>query len=51
MTLEKLAAIRGDLVRTNPDWQSWDFIKLSEALRQSVKRNPDSGDDNTRKTI
>ena len=51
MTLEKLAAIRGDLVRTDPDWETWDFIKLCEALRQWVKRNPDSGDDNTRKTL
>ena len=27
MTLEKLVAIRGDLVRTDPDWESWDFAK------------------------
>ena len=40
MTLGKLAAIRGDLVRTDPDWESWDFAKLSEAVRQWVKRNP-----------
>ena len=40
MTLGKLVAIRGDLVRTDPDWESWDFAKLSEALRQWVKRNP-----------
>ena len=40
LTLEKLSAIRGDLVRTDPEWESWDFIKLSEALRQWVKRNP-----------
>ena len=40
MTLDKLAGIRGDLVRTDPEWESWDFIKLAEALRQWVKRNP-----------
>ena len=40
MTLGKLAAIRGDLVRTDPDWESWDFAKLSEAVPQWVKRNP-----------
>ena len=40
MTLEKLSGIRGDLVRTDPDWESWSFGQLSEALRQWVKRNP-----------
>jgi hypothetical protein len=40
MTLAKLVAIRGDLVRTDPDWEFWDFTKLSEAVRQWVKRNP-----------
>ena len=39
-TLGKLSGIRGDLVRTNPYWESWDYIKLTEALRQWVKRNP-----------
>ena len=33
MTLDKLPAIRGDLVRTDPDWESWNFAKLSEAVR------------------
>lgn len=33
MTLNKLPAIRGDLVRTDPDWESWDFASLSEAIR------------------
>ena len=40
MTLDKLPAIRGDLVRNDPDWESWDFAKLSEAVRQWTKRNP-----------
>ena len=40
MTLDKLPAIRGDLVRTDPDWETWDFLKLTEALRQWVRRNP-----------
>ena len=40
MTLDKLAGIRGDLVRTDPEWESWDFSNLAEALRQWVKRNP-----------
>ena len=35
MTLDKLPSIRGDLVRTDPDWESWDFVKLSEAIRLS----------------
>ena len=25
MTLDKLPTIRGDLVRTDPDWENWDF--------------------------
>ena len=40
MTLDKLPSIRGDLVRTDPDWESWDFVKLSEAIRLWVRRNP-----------
>ena len=40
MILGKLVAIRGDLVLTDPDWEFWDFTKLSEAVRQWVKRNP-----------
>ena len=40
MTLDKLSCIRGDLVRTDPEWEAWDFDKLAEALRQWVKRNP-----------
>ncbi len=40
MTLDELPAIRGDLVHTDPDWESWDFVKLTDALRQWVRRNP-----------
>ena len=40
MTLDKLPAIRGDLVRTYPDWENWDFANLSEAIRPWVRRNP-----------
>ena len=40
MTLDKLPAIRGDLVRTNPDWEKWNFAQLSEAVRLWTKRNP-----------
>ena len=40
ITLDKLPAIRGDLVRNDPDWKSWDFAKLAEAVRQWAKRNP-----------
>ena len=46
MTLDKLAGIRGDLVRTDPEWESWDFVKLVHALRQWVKRNPVVSNDN-----
>ena len=40
MTLDKLQAIRGDLVGTDLDWEDWDFSKLSEALRLLARRNP-----------
>lgn len=33
MTLDKLPAIRGDLVRIDPSWENWSFDKLTEALR------------------
>ena len=39
MTLDKLPAIRGDLVRMDPDWE-WDFAQLSEAVRLWTRRNP-----------
>ena len=29
---DKLAVIRADLVRTNNDWNKWDFPRLTEAL-------------------
>ena len=38
--LEKLPIIRGDLVRNDPDWETWGFVKLAEALRQWTRRNP-----------
>ena len=40
MTLDKLPAIRGDLVRVDSTWETWDFVKLSEALRLWCRRNP-----------
>ena len=40
MTLDKLPGIRGDLVRTDPEWEKWDFAKLSEAIRLWTRRNP-----------
>ena len=40
MTLEKLPAIRDDLVRTNPEWENWGYGSLAETLRQWTRRNP-----------
>lgn len=40
MTLDKLSGIRGDLVRNDPEWDSWDFVKLADAVNQWVRRNP-----------
>ena len=42
MTLNKLPGIRGDLVRTDPDWERWDFSKLAETLRQWSRRSKPS---------
>ena len=40
MTINKLPSIRGDLVRTDPKWKDWTFVKLCEALRDWTERNP-----------
>ena len=40
MTLDKLPGIRGDLTRTDPEWEKWDFAKLAEALTLWTRRNP-----------
>ena len=40
MTLDKLPARRGDLVRMDPSWENWTFEKLSGVLRLWTRRNP-----------
>ena len=40
MKLDKLPSIRGDLVRTDHSWESWDFLKLCGALHLWTRRNP-----------
>ena len=40
MSLDKLEAIRGDLVLTVDDWQDWDFPKFVTAHRKWTERNP-----------
>ena len=40
MTLNKLEGIRGDLMRTDDDWQEWRFPQLVEVLRKWTIRNP-----------
>ena len=47
LTLDKLDGIRGDLVRTDDDWQSWKFPNLIEALRKWTERNPPRQKDKT----
>ena len=44
MTLDKLLAIRGDLVQTDSSWENWTFDKLTKALRLGTWRNPVSID-------
>ena len=48
MTLDKLPSIRGDLVRSDPDWESWDFVKLSEVIRLWVRSLVDTAARNER---
>ncbi|PFX34964.1 Uncharacterized protein K02A2.6 [Stylophora pistillata] len=45
MTLNKLEGIRGDLVRTNDNWQEWKFNQLVEVLRKWTMRNPSKLDE------
>ncbi|XP_028413673.1 uncharacterized protein LOC114536529 [Dendronephthya gigantea] len=40
MTLDKISGIRGDLMRDDPEWESWDFVKLTHAVNEWVRRNP-----------
>ena len=40
LMIDKLAGIRGDLVRTDSFWENWTFDKLTEALRLWTRRNP-----------
>ena len=42
-TMDKLSGIRGDLVRHDDNWQSWDLLKLCDAcdaLKSWTRRNP-----------
>ena len=40
MSIDKLPEIRGDLVRTDENWQEWDFAKFVYALQGWTERNP-----------
>ena len=40
MSIDKLPGIRGDLVRTDENWQEWDFPKFVYALQGWTERNP-----------
>ena len=40
MALDKLPAIRGDLVRADPDRENLGYGSLAEALCQWTRRNP-----------
>ena len=39
-TINKLAVTRADLIRTNDEWQEWDFPRFVEALCKWTERNP-----------
>ena len=43
-TLDKLGPIKTDIIRTDPDWQQWNFERLLKELREYTIRNPDTKD-------
>lgn len=44
MILDKLPGICGDLVRTDPDWEGWDFNQLSQAGKKKTGWYKDCGE-------
>ena len=40
MTLDRLPAIRSDLVRLDTNWRKWTFTELVVSLREWTERNP-----------
>ena len=40
MVLDKLPAIRGDLVQNDSTWEKWNFVQFTEALQFWTWRNP-----------
>ena len=40
VTLEKLPAIRGNLTRTDPNWEEWNFALLMETQRLWTRSKP-----------
>lgn len=40
MTLDKITATLGNIVKTDPDWEKWNLAQLSEVLSQLKRRNP-----------
>ena len=38
MSIDKLPGLRGDLVRTDENWQDWDFAKFVYALQGWTER-------------
>jgi hypothetical protein len=38
--IEKLPGIRGDLVRSDSNWETWNLDQLAEAVRLWIRRNP-----------
>ena len=40
MSINILSGIRGNLVRTDENWQEWDFTKFVYALQEWTERNP-----------
>ena len=47
-TLDKLGPIKTDIIRTEPNWQQWNFERLLEELREYTIRNPETKDQNQR---
>ena len=38
-TLDNLSGIRSELVRSDDDWQDWNYVELVEALKKWTETN------------
>ena len=47
-TLDKLGPIKTDIIRTDSNWQQWNFERLLKELREYTIRNPETNEQQSR---